>query len=112
MSIDVSKLSPEELYRLKESLSGIAVFGPWTKLREDMFQRPEPGRQPSDNRVYVWLCSGGGVCARGWYYRVGGGVVGILGHSGTVAHQSAEACMAAVDATLAGLPDVYLVGGE
>ncbi len=108
--IDVSKLSPTELYRLKDELAEILIFGPWTKKDEGCFGRPEPGLADR-YRVSVWHCSGppDSDLEAGWYYRIGFCVVGIGGVTGTTPFPSAEDCMKAADSALAGVPDLYLV---
>lgn len=108
--MDINTLSPRELYDLKEAVDKILVFGPWKKLSDATFVRPEPSRRPSDSRVSVWQCDGKCDLAAGWYYRIGFGVVGIGGVSGTVSHKTAEECMRSVDEQLIGVPDLYLVG--
>lgn len=108
MRINLDTLTVEQLYGLKEALSRLTVFGPWTKRTEGRFVRPEPAN--ADGRVSVWYCDGSYDLAAGWYYRIGFGVVGIGGVTGTVAHERAEDCMIAADECLAGVPDVRLVG--
>ncbi len=105
----IGLLSPNELYVLKEALSKLLVFGPWTKQDEGCCKRPEPGRTLADSRAFVWHCSGYGDLAAGWYYRIGFGVAGIGGITGTIAHESADGCMKTVDAVLSRVPDLYLV---
>ncbi len=108
--INISELSPKELYRLKEELAGVKVFGPWTKQGEDCFRRPEPGCRLQDSRVSVGHYPGspGGVEA-GWYYELGFGVRGPKGLRGTRTYVSIEECMKTVDSILAKVPDLYLV---
>ncbi len=107
--MNLDKLSPKELYNLKEALDKLLVFGLWTKLSDLTFVRPEPSRRPSDSRVSVWCCDGKCDLAAGWYFRIGFGIVGIGGVSGTVAFESAEDCMKQADKLLRQVPDLYLV---
>ncbi len=108
--IDIDKLSPGELFDLKDALAAVLVFGPWTKDGENVFFRPEPARRLHDSRVSVWRCDGEGDLEAGWYWRVGFGVVGVLGCTGTTAYERVEDCMADVDKYLATEPSIRFVG--
>ena len=107
--MNIDKLDSRELYDLKEALDKLLVFGLWRKIRETLFVRPEPSRRADDSRAAVWWSTGKCDLKPGWYFRIGFGVVGIGGVSGTVAFESAEDCMKQADKLLRQAPDLYLV---
>ena len=108
----VCYMQAKALYALKEQLSKVLVFGPWTKEGDDRFVRPESGRQPSvvihhcRRREYYSLL--------GWYYCIDHQEGGDCWWDHEMVYQTAEACMAAADACLADETNVFLVptGGE
>jgi hypothetical protein len=104
----IEQLSPAELFNLKEQLAKVDVFGLWRQQSAKCgFERPEPGKR--DTRVTVWYCDGDSDLERGWYYRLGFGVVGIGGVSNRTPFELAQQCMAAADALLAAQQDVFIV---
>lgn len=102
----IAALPPAELFDLKQQLARIDVFGPWYSAGRKWI-RPEPARP--DSRVNVWYCDGETDLGKGWYYRIGFGVLGIAGVSGTEPHATPESCCAAVDETLRQCPGIVLV---
>jgi len=91
---------PAELYALKEQLARLMVLGPWAVNGDaTCWERPEAGR--NESRVSVWLADRVCDLEDGWYFRLGFGVMGIAGVSGTTPFATAEECMAAVDERLA-----------
>lgn len=110
--LDISKMSPRDLFDLKERLSRMKVFGPWTQANVFHFVRPEPGRGLNDSRVSVWLkvpYEEKDPLKPGWYFRLGFGVLDLFGVSGTKPFKDAKDCMARVDELLKRDSSNYLV---
>lgn len=97
--IEIGDWTPKELYDLKVALADILIFGPWQKDGES-YIRPEPARRLHDSRIFIWHHDGHDSLPQGWYFRIGFGVVGIPGITGTTPFSEPADCMRNVDEIL------------
>jgi len=85
---------------LQERLAKFIVFDQWTPQKHsDGHERLEPGK--NESRVFVYETED-----KGWYYRVGFGVIGIAGFSNSDPFPNAGEAMAAVDEILRSQDDI------
>ena len=106
--------TPQETFDLATEIGRLNIFGPWkSSLDGRKWCRPEPNIPTSDSRVQLWFEDDiGSGREKGWYFRLGFGVVGIGGISSTRPLTTADEAKAIIDADLLACLNTVVVMGD